>query len=124
MNPFSRTLVYLTRTLAAALVVLPFLFWTSPAQADSVGQVQTTQYFAPETVQMLRDRLLAGQAGLQSGDIVNYILQFTPIANGANTSAANLNPCYSSGSNVERMDKSVARVAVDGHGAISAEKAI
>lgn len=40
------------------------------------------------------------------------------------TSTANLNPCYPSGGNVERMDKSVARVAVDAHDAISAEKVI
>jgi|GEM_PF-6332109 len=41
------------------------------------------------------------------------------------TSAANLNPCYSSGGTVERMDKSVARVtAVGGHGASSADKVI
>ena len=40
------------------------------------------------------------------------------------TSTAKLNPCYSSGGTAERMDKSVARTAVGGHGASSADKVI
>lgn len=66
MNTYFDTLIYFTRTLAAA-------------------RVQTTRYFSPVTVQMLRDRLLAKQAGLQSDD------------------------------NLEQMDKFVARVAAGGH---------
>ncbi len=53
--------------------------------AHSVGQRQTTKYMAPETVQMLIDR--AGNPsetpGLRAGDIVSYIIQFSPVANGA-----------------------------------------
>ncbi len=51
--------------------------------AHSVGQVQTTKFLAPETVTILTDRIAAGQpAGFQVGDVISYIIQFTPIANG------------------------------------------
>jgi uncharacterized repeat protein (TIGR01451 family) len=54
------------------------------AFAHSVGQVQTTKFFAPETVQVLKARVAAGQpAGFQVGDTVTYIIQFSPIANNA-----------------------------------------
>lgn len=81
---------FLRKTLAAALVAvlsLAFLLWTLPAKADSVGQVQTVKSFAPETVKMLVDRLLAGQPGLQQGDVISYIVQFATIANGATVGA-------------------------------------
>lgn len=59
------------------------------AGAHSVGQVQTTKYFAPETVQMLTDRLQSGGApGFVAGDTITYIIQFTPIGNGATTGVA------------------------------------
>ena len=90
MNTDFRLPGFLRKTFAAALVAvlsLAFLFWTLPAKADSVGQVQTVKLFAPETVKMLVDRLLAGQAGLQQGDVINYIVQFATIANGATVGA-------------------------------------
>lgn len=52
--------------------------------AHSVAQVQTTKYFAPETVDLITSRAAAGQPGLVVGDTVNYIVQFTPVANGSN----------------------------------------
>ena len=90
MKAFSRTLVRLKNTIAAALVAvvsLAVITWTAPAKADSVGQVQTGMFFAPETVQLLRDRLFAGQGGLKQGDVINYIVQFTTVANGAEVGA-------------------------------------
>lgn len=90
MNTDFRLPGFLRNTVAAALVTLlslVFLSWTLPAKADSVGQVQTVKSFAPETVKMLVDRLLAGQAGLQQGDVINYIIQFATIANGATVGA-------------------------------------
>lgn len=50
--------------------------------AHSVAQVQTTKYFTPETVQMLIDHAVAGSPGLHVGDIVSYVIQFTPVPNG------------------------------------------
>jgi uncharacterized repeat protein (TIGR01451 family) len=63
-------------------------FFSQPAEAHSVAQVQTAKYFAPETVQMLKDRATAGGTpGLMTGDIASYIVQFTPLANGATVGA-------------------------------------
>ena len=64
-----------------------FLLVPAGASAHSVGQVQTTKYFAPETLQMIRDRTLQGGDTLRAGDIVSYIVQFTPVANGATVGA-------------------------------------
>jgi uncharacterized repeat protein (TIGR01451 family) len=66
-----------------ALAMAPALSW-----AHSVGQVQTTKFFAPETVQMLTARASGGTPGFQTGDTINYIIQFAPIRNGANTGVA------------------------------------
>lgn len=55
--------------------------------AHSVGQVQTTKYFAPETVQLLKARAAGGAPGFTAGDTLSYIIQFSPIANGANIGA-------------------------------------
>lgn len=64
------------------------------AHADSVGQVQTTKYFAPETVAMLKQRVIdvannvpGATMGFKAGDTVSYIIQFTPIANGSDIGA-------------------------------------
>jgi uncharacterized repeat protein (TIGR01451 family) len=56
--------------------------------AHSVGQLQTTKYFAPETVQMLLTRAATGTAGFQVGDTVSYIVQFTPVGNSSTTGVA------------------------------------
>jgi uncharacterized repeat protein (TIGR01451 family) len=53
------------------------------AYAHSVGQVQTTKFLAPETVTTLLARAGTGSPGLAVGDVVSYIIQFTPVANGA-----------------------------------------
>ncbi|MDH2918720.1 MAG: hypothetical protein PXX73_05970 [Sideroxydans sp.] len=62
--------------------------------ADSVGQVQTTKYFAPETVALLKQRaqdkangVPGAVMGFQAGDTINYIIQFTPVANGGTVGA-------------------------------------
>ena len=71
------------RVLAVGAVMLAAL-GVQQVIAHSVGQVQTTKFFAPQTVQMLKDRVTAGQpAGFQVGDTVTYIIQFTPVANNA-----------------------------------------
>jgi uncharacterized repeat protein (TIGR01451 family) len=73
----------------ASLLVLFALVAARLAFGHSVGQVQTTKFFAPETVQLLQDRVTGGlPAGFQTGDILTYIIQFTPIANGANVGVA------------------------------------
>ena len=53
--------------------------------AHNVGQVQTTKFFAPATVNLLKQRVVDGSPGFQVGDLVEYIIQFTPVANGANS---------------------------------------
>jgi uncharacterized repeat protein (TIGR01451 family) len=64
-------------------------FFDQRANAHSVAQVQTALYFAPETVQMLKDRVTSGGApGLKAGDIVSYIIQFSPLGNGATVGSA------------------------------------
>lgn len=67
---------------------LALLFWVQAAHADSVGQVQTTKYFAPETVAMIKQRVAdvsngvpGATLGFKQGDTISYIIQFTPIAN-------------------------------------------
>ena len=55
------------------------------ASGHSVAQVQTTKFFAPETVQLLKDRAIAGSPGFVVGDTVSYVVQFTPVSNGSAT---------------------------------------
>lgn len=43
--------------------------------AHSVGQVQTTKFLSPQTVQAVQSRIAAGQpGGFQVGDVVTYII--------------------------------------------------
>ena len=57
--------------------------------SHSVGQVQTTKFLSPQTVQALQSRISAGQpGGFQVGDVITYIIQFTPVRNNANTGVA------------------------------------
>ncbi len=59
------------------------------ARAHSVGQTQTTKFLAPESVQLLKDRISSGGTpGFTSGDVVSYIIQFTPVSNGATVGVA------------------------------------
>ncbi|MGB7651558.1 MAG: hypothetical protein WBL62_10255, partial [Gallionella sp.] len=83
---FKRGLLTCTLGIAALLPVHTF--------ADNVGQVQTTKYFAPETVALLKQRAADKAAGVpgavmgfQAGDTLNYIIQFTPVANGGTVGA-------------------------------------
>lgn len=73
---------------------LALVFVAPTARADSVGQVQTTKYFAPETVAMIKQRVQdvasgvpGATLGFRQGDTVSYIIQFTPIANASNIGA-------------------------------------
>ena len=56
--------------------------------AHSVGQVQTTKFFAPETVQLLKSRIGSPTPGIQVGDVLSYIIQFAPVANNATVGVA------------------------------------
>jgi len=67
---------------AAACFALFGFFAAFPAQADYVGEVQTTKYLDPTTINMIANRLQAGQAGIQVGDEISYFIQFTPTDNG------------------------------------------
>jgi uncharacterized repeat protein (TIGR01451 family) len=58
------------------------------ARAHSVGQVQTTKFLAPETGGVLLARASSGAPGFAVGDLVSYIIQFTPVNNGANIGVA------------------------------------
>lgn len=82
----SHSSLYTKAAMGSALVSA--LLSAQLVQADSVGQVQTTKYFAPETVAMLKQRVADVAAGVpgatlgfKSGDTISYIIQFTPIAN-------------------------------------------
>lgn len=69
------------------LAVMLMLVMVIPAHSDSVGQVQTTKFFAPETVNLLKSRATSGTPGLAVGDYASYIIQFTPVPNGATIGA-------------------------------------
>jgi uncharacterized repeat protein (TIGR01451 family) len=72
-------------TFVVVVVLFAVVLFSSFVIAHSVGQVQTTKFFAPETVAMLQARAAAGNPGLQVGDIVSYIIQFTPVENSGAT---------------------------------------
>jgi uncharacterized repeat protein (TIGR01451 family) len=74
------TLLRLSALLSAAI-------FTALAVAHSVGQVQTTKFLAPETVTMLLARAGTATPGLRAGDVVSYLIQFSPVRNGADTGA-------------------------------------
>ena len=72
-----------------AAVAMCLLMFAVGALAHSVGQVQTTKFLSPQTIQLLLNRIAAGQpGGFQVGDVMTYIIQFTPVRNGANTGVA------------------------------------
>lgn len=78
----------------ACVSALLLLCGAQAAHADSVGQVQTTKYFAPETVALIKQRVQdvangvpGATLGFRQGDTISYIIQFTPIANSSNVGA-------------------------------------
>jgi uncharacterized repeat protein (TIGR01451 family) len=79
---------YLRSQFARALVGMAATLLPSMVLPHSVGQTQTTKFLAPETVQLLLARAGSGSPGFQAGDIVSYIVQFTPVANGSVHGAA------------------------------------
>jgi uncharacterized repeat protein (TIGR01451 family) len=94
MNKLVEYFQKITHWFVAFLLVFNTNWWFSPmpvARAHSVGQVQTQTYFAPETIDLILSR--AG-TGLQVGDNANYIIQFTPVANGATTGAGGYITAY------------------------------
>ena len=76
------------RAITQWLLLLGGAVFSYFAYAHSVGQVQTTKFLAPETVTTLLARAGTASPGLQVGDVVSYIIQFTPVANGATTGVA------------------------------------
>jgi uncharacterized repeat protein (TIGR01451 family) len=74
--------------LKIAVAALALAGYTSIG-AHSVGQVQTTKFLAPQTIELLQNRIAGGgAAGFQAGDVLTYIIQFTPVRNNANTGVA------------------------------------
>src|SRR5487761_2583269 len=65
--------------LAACALVLSI---AQPALADYVGESQTTKYLDPATQAMLAARYQSGGGGLQVGDEISYVIQFTPVPGG------------------------------------------
>jgi hypothetical protein len=74
------------RALALALAC-SFLGATGAAFAHSVPQVQTTKFLAPESLALIKARAAAGQKVQVQGDILSYIIQFSPIENSATVGA-------------------------------------
>lgn len=76
----------------ALLLLLLMLFaLANEAFAHNVGQAQTSKYFDPDTVQMLKDRAsgaIPGGPGLRQNDIISYIVESVPAPNGASLGAA------------------------------------
>ncbi len=71
--------------------LLAVLWPVSLAWAHNVGQAQTSKFFDPDTVQMLKDRAsgaVAGGPGLRQGDVISYIVESVPAPNGATLGAA------------------------------------
>ncbi|MFZ5502893.1 MAG: beta strand repeat-containing protein [Pseudomonadota bacterium] len=67
------------------------LFLFPNAWAHNVGQSQTSKFFAPQTVQVLKDRasgVLPGGPGIRAGDVLSYIIESVPAPNGATLGSA------------------------------------
>ncbi|MDQ6975136.1 MAG: SdrD B-like domain-containing protein [Mariprofundaceae bacterium] len=73
------------------LLILVVTVFSHTALAHNVGQAQTSKFFDPDTVQMLKDRAsgaASGGPGLRQGDIISYIVESVPAPNGATLGAA------------------------------------
>ena len=81
------------RWLAAAAVAAPMLVVGSPATAHSVGQIQTAKRISQQTVVLLDPQGNPTPGGMGTdtkaniGDILTFIIQFTPVPNGASRGA-------------------------------------
>jgi len=58
-----------------------------PTLADWVGESENTKFMDPATVSQIVQRFQQGQPGLQVGDTLSYIIQFTPTNNGGTVGA-------------------------------------
>ncbi len=75
----------LARLLVAVSIVGIVTFGDErPAAAHSVGQIDMSVNMSPATQQLLVDRAVAGTPGYQVGDVIEAIVRFTPVPNGAN----------------------------------------
>lgn len=74
MNTYTRIQSFV---LAAVLIFLPKL-----ANADWVGESQTTKFLEQSTINLLAARMQTGGGGFQVGDEISYIIQFTPVPGG------------------------------------------
>ncbi len=82
-------IVKIIKNACIAVGATAIMLLAAGAFAHSVGQVQTTKFLSPQTVLLLQNRIAAGQpGGFQVGDVMTYIIQFTPVRNGANTGVA------------------------------------
>ena len=54
-----------------------------PAAAHSVAQGNTRVFLAPDDADRVLDRAQSGGGGIQAGDVLDYIIQFEPLENGA-----------------------------------------
>ncbi|MGB4117816.1 MAG: hypothetical protein WBK51_14855 [Polaromonas sp.] len=75
----------LVQHIARRYFAVALIATASYAVAHNVGQVQTTKFFSPATVNLLKARAQSGSAGFLVGDSIEYIVQFSPVANGANS---------------------------------------
>ena len=114
--PWSKAYTMMRPTLASLCLVLAISVPTSDAVAHSVGQVQTTLYLTPDTVEVLTDRAVLGEEVLRVGDELSYVIEFTPIENGATVGAGGYVSAYLP-EGVEVIDASF--VVPDGSGGFS-----
>ncbi len=69
----------------AGLALTDSTLLAPPAAAHNVAQGNTRVFLEPEDADLLLDRAEAGGGGIQAGDVLDYIIQFEPIDNGATT---------------------------------------
>ena len=69
--------------LLGAVLVPAALITAPPALAHNVGQGNTYVVVSPASAELLIDRALAGGGGIQTGDVIDYIMRFEPINSGA-----------------------------------------
>lgn len=73
------------------ILFLACLLFAQSARADYVGELETTKYFDPATVALIKSRL---PGGLVTGDQISYFIQFTPTDNGGNIGAGSFMTDY------------------------------
>jgi uncharacterized repeat protein (TIGR01451 family) len=87
MHPRLQKIIYKVPNFFCITLGIVSALWPLSLTAHSVGQVQTTKFLAADTVNMLLARAGAGSPGLRAGDIITYLIQFSPVRNGADVGA-------------------------------------